>query len=484
MGRNNQRRRATKARDRVQAARRREARERATVGDAFGPTVLDELLDDGALGARSTGIPPGSRSAPSADALAQQRISTLLSQALDAVGCADQTGWLGAVGQLGTELTSARGRRQIDRALVDMITSALTAAWDGGWQPADIHRLAGRRLGSEHQALLADAMAHELARYAPSTIDPRWTAQLAECEIVRWWPSQTSYLLVRIDASGQRPASLLAVAVQVAHLLLTLPRLALLSPPPGRWVPQTGGRAPEDAAPVDGRVLARVRALLAKAESTTFEAEAETFTAGAQALMARHSIDSALLAASDPGRREAPESRRIGIDNPYEAPKALLLDAVADANRCRSVWSKQLGFSTVVGHGSDLEAVETLFTSLLVQATTALRREGSRTDRFGRSRTRSFRGTFLTGFAARIRERLAEVTRSETEAATAEARSSGADLVPVLAARDQAVDEATQTLFPELVHSRLGSYNDAEGWHVGRSVADLAALDVGAALPP
>ncbi len=479
MGRNNQQRRAAKARGRLQAARRRDARQRAGAGDAFGPTVLD---DDGLYDALNGERPSRSRSAPSADALQQQRISALLGQALNAVECADQGGVRRAVSQLTTTMVSASGRRMVDRTLVDMLTSAVTAAWSGGWQPADLHRLAGRRLDTGHQTLMVDAMTHELARYAPATIDPRWTAQLAECEAAQWWPTQTSYLLARMDASGNRAGDVLTMSVQVAYALMTLPRLEPLGPLPGQWVSQTGAGA-STADEVDERILSRVRALLAKAESTTFEAEAETFTAGAQALMARHSIDSALLAASNPDRRESPEARRIGIDNPYEAPKAMLLDAVADANRCRSVWSRQLGFSTVVGHRADLDAVETLFTSLLVQATTALRREGSRTDRFGRSRTRSFRGTFLTGFASRIRERLAEVTRAETESATVEARSSGADLVPVLAARDQAVDEATQALFPELVQSRLGSYNDAEGWHAGRTVADLAALDVGTALP-
>ncbi len=89
-----------------------------------------------------------------------------------------------------------------------------------------------------------------------------------------------------------------------------------------------------------------MRQLLAKAESTTFDAEPETFTAGAQALMARHSIDAAMLQASS-GRSDAPRARRVGIDRPYESPKAMLLGAVAEANRCRIVWSQELGFVTV-----------------------------------------------------------------------------------------------------------------------------------------
>jgi hypothetical protein len=179
-----------------------------------------------------------------------------------------------------------------------------------------------------------------------------------------------------------------------------LPAIECHDPLPGRALPEQQ----RDAPTVDERVLTRVRALLAKAESTTFEAEAETFSAGAQALMARHSIDAAMLAASATSGVTAggPEGRRIGIDRPYEAPKVLLLDVVARANRCRSVWSKDLGFVTLVGFGADLEAAETIFTSLLVQATHAMRIYGRRTTHYGATRTRSFRSSFLTSYAHRI----------------------------------------------------------------------------------
>src|SRR5262249_56557754 len=117
--------------------------------------------------------------------------------------------------------------------------------------------------------------------------------------------------------------------------------------------PTSSGRA------ADQRMLDRVRALLAKAESTEFPEEAEAFTAKAQELMARYSIDHALLAA-DTGAADQPTGIRVGIDNPYEAAKALLLQEVAEANRCRAVWSKQLGFATVLGYPADTGAVELL----------------------------------------------------------------------------------------------------------------------------
>jgi hypothetical protein len=105
------------------------------------------------------------------------------------------------------------------------------------------------------------------------------------------------------------------------HEFSHLPALEILMPVPGTAVP--GRVAPPE---VDERILARVRALLAKAESTNYPAEAETFTAGAHALMARHSIDHALLAAA--GRVPAADPTGRGgqdVDTADEAVAVLLL---------------------------------------------------------------------------------------------------------------------------------------------------------------
>ena len=277
-------------------------------------------------------------------------------------------------------------------------------------------------------------MAHELSRYAKHTVEPRWHDQLSEVSASTWWGKDRDLIQARATLSDGGLGSVVVAALRVLHLLATLPALEVLDPLPGTALPDRG--AQRRAAEVDDRVLSRVRMLLAKAESTPFEAEAETFTAGAQALMARHSIDLAMLAAAGgAGAADKPKGRRIGIDRPYERPKVLLLSVVADANRCRTVWSESLGFVTVVGFPADVQAVETLFTSLLLQSTRAMRSEGSRTHRTGQSRTRAFRQSFLTAFAHRIGQRLQSVTEQETTAAqervgggarTASTRGSGA----------------------------------------------------------
>jgi hypothetical protein len=190
--------------------------------------------------------------------------------------------------------------------------------------------------------------------------------------------------------------------------------------------------------------------------------------------MAKYSIDHALLAA-EAGRKDEPASRRLPVDNPYEGPKTQLLQEVAKANRCRAVWYKSLGMSAVIGFPADLDAVELLFTSLLVQANTAMLRAGAKRDRYGRSRTRAFRQSFLMSYAIRIGERLAGATGDAERQVAAEAP--GRNLLPVLAARHQAVDDAVDEMFGDRVsYHRTGRVSDSEGWYSGRAAADTAAL--------
>ena len=257
-----------------------------------------------------------------------------------------------------------------------------------------------------------------------------------------------------------------AVSVAVATLahVRGLPRLPKLGPAPGEAGAVGGHRPRPDAA-----VLHKVTSLLAKAESTTFPDEAEALTAKAQELMTRHAIDRAQLEA---GRGADPVAggRRVAVDDPYANARYLLLSAVADANRCRAVWTRQWGFSTVFGDEGDLDAVELLFTSLLVQATRAMVLEPvSATGNGGR--TRSFRHAFLVAFAGRIGERLARAS----EAATADAARHSTAVVPLFEARRAAADRALGEAFPETRTMRVSARN-AEGWQAGVRAADRAQL--------
>jgi hypothetical protein len=78
----------------------------------------------------------------------------------------------------------------------------------------------------------------------------------------------------------------------------------------------------------------------------------------------------------------------------------------------------------------------------------------------GRKRTKSFRQSFLAAYAHRIGDRLAEAAEGQVTAGEGE-------LLPVLAARDVAVADEAERMFPATVTTRLRGVNDAAGWEEG-----------------
>ncbi|WP_432190147.1 DUF2786 domain-containing protein [Streptomyces sp. Tue6028] len=325
----------------------------------------------------------------------------------------------------------------------------VAAAWRRGWQPADVVRVVRRDLDPVHVQLTAALILGE--SHEPR--GARWTAQLEE-----------------LKAEPRPPrADRFSYATAVLELFRVLLRLPAIEP---LEVPRQG---PAAAGTGDSRMLTRIRALLAKAEATGFPEEAEALSAKAQELMARHSIDEALLAARTHAK-DAPGACRIGVEPPYETAKAVLLDAVAGANRCRAVWNEAFCFSTVVGFEPDLEAVELLYTSLLVQATAAMTKAEAAQRAGGRKRTKTFRQSFLAAYAHRIGDRLASAAEGQVTAAEG-------DLLPVLAARDVAVADHADRMFPRTVTTRLRGVDDAAGWHEGAAAADRAQVQDRRRLP-
>ncbi|CAM5246002.1 hypothetical protein STENM36S_00488 [Streptomyces tendae] len=324
----------------------------------------------------------------------------------------------------------------------------VAAAWRRGWEPADLVRIVRRELDDVHvrvvAALIRARAPHDRAR------GPRWAAQLDDVP----------------DAGGTAPSRTdrFSHATAVLELYRLLVRLPGLEPLEAGEAPRRGREARPES-----RALARIRALLAKAEATGYPEEAEALSAKAQELMARHSVDEALLAAHAPSP-DTPGARRIGVEPPYEQAKAVLLDAVAGANHCRAVWNEPFGFSTVVGFEADLEAVELLYTSLLVQAEAAMTKAEAGQRAGGRKRTKTFRQSFLAAYAHRAGTRLRAAADAATDAAA------DADLLPVLASREVAVSDRTERMFPETTTTRLRGAADTAGWTEGTRAADEARV--------
>lgn len=331
----------------------------------------------------------------------------------------------------------AAAAQACDRRIVD----GVRRAWSLGYAPEELLHVVGRLLTRGHAALAAGAVLREQPPHPP----PGWEHQLHR---------------ISDDHPGERvDVGSVGMAVDVVAALRQLPA-----------VPSVGGHTGHER--LDDAVLAKVRALLAKAESTEFDAEAELLTAKAQDLITRHAIDAVRLRGASAD--DQPGRRRILLHDPYLSSKALLVAVVAEANRCESAFSADLGWSTVIGFDADLEATEVLVASLLAQCLGAMARLGPQRDAAGRSRTRSFRTAFIRGFAVRIGERLAEVNRHAVGAI-----DHAGDVLPVLASRADQVGDAFTSAFPQIERRTVGQGTNGHGWIAGATAADMATLHRG-----
>ncbi|MFI5837084.1 DUF2786 domain-containing protein [Micromonospora sp. NPDC051300] len=189
-------------------------------------------------------------------------------------------------------------------------------------------------------------------------------------------------------------------------------------------------------------MLSKVRKLLAQAEDPACTpAESATFMAKATELIARYGVDRALLAAREPAADPVGD-RVVEVIAPYARDKAGLLAAVADPLRCRCVRRREgNGFAMhLFGFASDLERVELLFTSLLVQAAHGLAGAAVPVGHH----PAAFRRTWLAGFAQVVAERL----RAAEAGAVAE--SGVPSVALVLADRSDRVQRRLAEVYPRL----------------------------------
>ena len=368
------------------------------------------------------------------------------------------------------ELGASAAGPQLDPAslVVDEVLSRIAQSWEHGWQPLDLVHAVRRRASASAAGWLARAVLVEAERAGAAERAPElWGMQLRLLASRHDRAAGSADLL---SPGGHAAEADWVVALVALDILRELPRSQLLIPPPSRWgLAQSRASAPTSEA--HARTIARVRALLAKAESTEFAPEAEAFTAKAQDLMTRHAIDEALLA-DDAGEAVDVQGIRVLIDHPYALEKARLLDVIARANRTRGVWNDFASYMTLLGVATDVEQVEMLFTSALVQATRAMTQAGQQARPSAGERSTSFRKAFLSGYATRIGQRLT--------AASAEATATyGADLVPVFQRQAEAIDGEVDRLFPHLTTGSRRTMFDARGWDAGTRAADEAVLPSG-----
>lgn len=464
MGRNSQKRRQAKLRSRARARDRDRTRERTRPAPPPGSAPRTGSP-------RSTGpadaftLPPTRRREP-APTVAQVEAAWVLTFGGIGPGAARRTAF--------ATLTHA-DPVVVCRAAEPHLLHRIDALWATGWQPDDVWHHTRLAVGDAKQRrLIHDLVAADHAGRDGQVIDPRWQHQLDDAGIAGG--AARSGWLMRSAAREELHGSSLVLALLQTFAALLLPPLDFLLPPPGRpdqplaFAPATGSTA-EQVPPV----LAKVRQLLAKAESTEFEAEAAALTAKAQELITRHAVDEAIVSASrGHGARERPAMIRVRVDPPYADVKNLLLHVVAQATRCRVVVLGQVSMAAVMGTADDLTAVEALYTSLLVQGQHALTETARSAPPGARTRSASYRSTFWLAYAERVGERLREVADRVVD----EARDSDR-LLPVLQSRADELDARVSEHFGALGTTAVRGGRDPAGWAQGRLAGDMARLATG-----
>lgn len=220
-------------------------------------------------------------------------------------------------------------------------------------------------------------------------------------------------------------------------------------------------------------MLDKIRKLLALAEDpAATPAEAETYTAHAERLMVRHSIDAALLDAYNPNG-STPGKEQITLVGGYTIAKALLLTWLGKAFGCEVLYSSRRGekpYVLLYGYPSDRLAVETLYTSLLLQGANAVAKQ-ARSDR-------SFRDSFWKAFADTAGSRVAAERKEAVRRAAADQRAaapSATGAALVLADRSKEVAAFRAAEHPR-TRSVGASVRDTTGAAAGRRAGEAANL--------
>lgn len=221
------------------------------------------------------------------------------------------------------------------------------------------------------------------------------------------------------------------------------------------------------------KMLKRVRGLLAKAQhENTPEAEADTATRMAAEIMAKYSIDAAMLAASA-DKTEVPCDKVIEFDEPYAKQHVWLYCAILRAFRGDAIIIQKPTRGRYINHDSyklrvyafeaDLLAVDILYTSLLLQAANKLKNPPPY------EHAKTWRVSFWSGFTAVVGERLMQV--NATEAST---RTPGTDIV--LRDRALVVKEKRAADYPRTKKLAGSTSRSAKGYYSGADAGRKADL--------
>ncbi len=244
--------------------------------------------------------------------------------------------------------------------------------------------------------------------------------------------------------------------------------------------------------------LEKIRGLLRQAEATTYPEEAKAFSEAAQRLMTKYAFDE--LEVSLEERHDTIETRDFKVMEPYGNQKMNLLGAIARNNDAKLVQGHKAKYlrekdengrwrfvsgkddagikrsklryreAWITGFTSDLDRIEMLYSSLLIQ----MNAEMLATPTPSWENGVSFRNSFVAGYTSGIGGRL----RSSRSRATKEWEAEhGTSVALVVLEKNEQVKAAYDERWGGQLRKVSTSYARGSGHGAGRSAANRA--DVG-----
>lgn len=245
--------------------------------------------------------------------------------------------------------------------------------------------------------------------------------------------------------------------------------------------------------PARERKLRQIQTLLNLAsDERTPEGERETAMNRAMALMAAHGVSEMMINSRRAASTDEIIRHQIPMTDPYSFEKMSLAHEIASALNCRTTYQhagRTVTSITLFGYRSDIERVELLYTSLLLQAVNGVKNE--RPPYWcTAAETRSYRKNWLMGFASRVGQRLyakereARAEHDRQHQAAQEAGSETGTALVVATRRDQVnkfFDEVTSDI--KFGRKSQRSYG-AEGYGDGARAGAKADLGGGTGVDP
>jgi hypothetical protein len=203
----------------------------------------------------------------------------------------------------------------------------------------------------------------------------------------------------------------------------------------------------------DDKIRERVRKMLALAEDEgTTQGERDSAFARATQLMARHQIERQMLDDTAP-RKEAVGQRDFTFDAPYTRQKCDLLCWTANAMGMRSIVYRrgaEVTRTIIYGFESDLEILDMLYTSLLLQQVSGLRKAAV-PEYLSGSSVAMWRRDWQSAFANTVHFRIKSARESEVKTYDREhTGGGGGGAALVLVDRSKAVELRVAELHPNL----------------------------------